>query len=638
MKLTKLGKKLLCYFLLVSIVPISITGTIVYKYLHDQTKDEAFRALESTANTIKSHLDLLLQKKRCRVVDFSSDGLIRDYTGQLITQPENTSEIRRALNNHLLTNKLSLDPDIISISILDPVGQIIASTSQELIGNNESQKNYFRFPYLSAETSGFFFADALPESGTESISDLIFSSMLTDRIVHNPLGIIAMKVKGTILENIIDTQRHYTQYEQKENHSAHFSNVYILSNASTIIAKLKTNDNRSHRKSIDPEALRRVSGLGKNYSGSYVNPYGITVLGTLLFVPETQWTIVTEKNLEEAFLPLTRLKYIFGIAGSVVVFLILSGTTVIFSHLSADIRKLLIGIKKVAHGNLTQPITIGKRNDEIQEVVVEFNSMVKQLRISNESNAALRSLDRLKDNIIKDVSHELKSPLSQLRLALELWLDRQVYNGTDRRKANHKNDHFISIIKVNIGRLNKTIESVLTLADLESGTEKYDKEPINIGELILQVTAGLRLIAENQDLSIKTDIADHLPEFLGDRMKIMRVVSNLIDNAIKYTKAGTIIVSAKNRYDEIEVSVKDTGVGISLPKHLQGKIFDRFYQEKKIKSEGVGLGLAICNTIIKAHGGRIWFESSRTGKGTTFKFALPKPSLDDYHECMCSPQ
>lgn len=633
MRMTKLGKKLLCYFLLVSVVPVSLTGTIVYKYIHDQTKDEAFRTLESTANTIKSHLDLLLQKKRCRVVDFSSDGFIRDCTEQLVTQPEKSFDIRRKLNNHLLINKLSLDPDIISISILDPRGQIIASTSPDQVGNDESQKDYFHFPFLSAETSGFFFADSLPDSVTGSISDLIFSSIITDRIVHNPLGVISMKVKGNILENIIDTQRYYT-----ENDFAHFSYIYILSNASTLIAQLKTADNLSSRKAIDPEALRRVSGLGRNYSGFYVNPYGVKVLGSLLFVPETHWTIVTEKTREEAFSPLTRLKYLFGIAGSSVVFLIIAGTIVIFSHLSADIRKLLIGIRKVSRGNLTQSIAIGKRNDEIQEVVKEFNSMVKQLRISNENNTQLRSLDKLKDNIIKDVSHELKSPLSQLRLALELWLDKQVYNGTDRRKTNQKNDHFISIIKVNIGRLNKTIESVLALADLESDTEKYDKEPINIGVVILQATAGLRLIADKRGLSIKTDIADNLPELLGDKMKIMRVVSNLIDNAIKYTKAGTITVSAKSRYDEIEVSVKDTGVGISLPKHLQSKVFDRFYQEKKIKSEGVGLGLAICNKIIEAHGGRIWFESGGKGKGTTFKFALPKPNIEDYCGCTCDHQ
>jgi signal transduction histidine kinase len=223
--------------------------------------------------------------------------------------------------------------------------------------------------------------------------------------------------------------------------------------------------------------------------------------------------------------------------------------------------------------------------------------------------------------------------LSQLRLALDLWLDKRVYNGKERRIANQKNENFITIIKGNIKRLNKTIESVLTLADLEAGTVKHDREPFNMGDLLLKVTAGLRLIAEKKGLSLKLNLPVHVPDVLGDKVELARVISNLIDNAIKYTKTGTITVSAKILEHEIEVSVKDTGVGISLSKNLQSRIFDRFFQEKS-SNEGVGLGLPICNKIIAAHGGGIWVEkSSKTG--STFKFTLPKPNIEDY--CGCTP-
>ncbi|MDR4496815.1 MAG: ATP-binding protein [Candidatus Scalindua sp.] len=200
----------------------------------------------------------------------------------------------------------------------------------------------------------------MPESGTESVSELVFSSILTGKIVHNPLGVIAIVVNGNILQKIIDTQ------EQKENYFEFFSNVYIISNTSVIIAKTKTADNLSHKNTIDFQAARRISGLSKKYSGIYVNHFGVKVLGTHLFVPQTKWTIIAEKNLKEAFLPLAKLKYIFGIAGGSAAFLILAGTAVISNHLSTDIRKLLTGIKKVTSGNLTQSIAIGKRNDEIE--------------------------------------------------------------------------------------------------------------------------------------------------------------------------------------------------------------------------------------------------------------------------------
>jgi signal transduction histidine kinase len=261
--------------------------------------------------------------------------------------------------------------------------------------------------------------------------------------------------------------------------------------------------------------------------------------------------------------------------------------------------------------------------------------MMDRLRESNESNVQLKSLDRLKDNIIKDVSHELKSPLAQLRLALEMWLKRtnkERKEGEERRKDRSKGDHFIEIIKGNISRLNNTVESILTLADIESGTLKYEKEILSLRVLINQVTDGQRLIAEKKNLLLTSTFSDNLHEVLVDKTQIVRVVSNLIDNAIKYTESGEITVSAVRKNDDIEVAVKDTGIGIDRPKNNQDQVFDRFYQEKA-SSHGIGVGLSICENIIKAHHGKIWVESKGKGNGSTFKFTLPVPLCGEFCSC-----
>ena len=117
-----------------------------------------------------------------------------------------------------------------------------------------------------------------------------------------------------------------------------------------------------------------------------------------------------------------------------------------------------------------------------------------------------------------------------------------------------------------------------------------------------------------------------------DKTQIVRVVSNLIDNAIKYTESGEITVSAVRNNDDIEVAVKDTGIGIDLPKNNQDQVFDRFYQEKT-SSHGIGVGLSICENIIKAHHGKIWVESKGKGKGSTFKFTLPVPLCGEFCSC-----
>jgi signal transduction histidine kinase len=108
----------------------------------------------------------------------------------------------------------------------------------------------------------------------------------------------------------------------------------------------------------------------------------------------------------------------------------------------------------------------------------------------------------------------------------------------------------------------------------------------------------------------------------GDKAEVTRVVSNLIDNAIKYSESGEIVVSALRRPRDIEISVKDQGIGLITPKGSFDKLFSRFYQERA-SADGSGVGLAICKKIVNAHGGKIWVESEGKGKGTTFRFTLP---------------
>jgi signal transduction histidine kinase len=123
-------------------------------------------------------------------------------------------------------------------------------------------------------------------------------------------------------------------------------------------------------------------------------------------------------------------------------------------------------------------------------------------------------------------------------------------------------------------------------------------------------------------LLLTSTFPENLPDILADKTEIARVISNLLDNAIKYTETGEIKLSAVRKGNEIEVAIKDTGIGIDLSKSNQYLIFERFYQVRT-NNQGVGVGLSICEKIINAHRGRIWVESEGKGKGSTFKFTLP---------------
>ena len=259
--------------------------------------------------------------------------------------------------------------------------------------------------------------------------------------------------------------------------------------------------------------------------------------------------------------------------------------------------------------------TVEERTKDLKSTNKELERRSLEIERANEE---LRSLDKMKDTMIRDVTHELKSPVAQVQMAIDLWTGEIKKGEVDRNKEKKLN----KIINDNIQRLKKTIQSILDLSVLEAGRVAYQKENLNLEELITQVTAGLKLIAEEKDLSLVTKIPDKLPDVLIDKQEITRVISNLIDNAIKYSETGEIVVSAVRRPKGIEVAVKDQGIGISTPKGRYDKLFDRFFQEKA-RSDGAGVGLAICKKIIEAHGGKIWAESAGKFKGSTFKFSLP---------------
>ncbi len=627
MKFTRFGLKLFYLFLLVSLVPSGVAGAIVYKYTHNRVKEDVLDQLRYKVHSLNEKLNLLLSKRRFRVIDFSSDGFIRDSVEQLSYMPLDHSQISDELNNHLVINKKTLDPDILEIEVLDHKGEVVASTSQGQIGINKSHEDYFKNPFLLQEQRGSFFSDALSSSETpNSDIQLVFSSILTDKFFHKPLGVITTKVNGAILQDMLEGLSNLSGTEgfEKEKHC----DIYIVNSDKLMIAGLSCTGEISSGKIIDSMQVEEVLATRGEFSGICENYRGVKAFCTALYVPETNWIILSETDVKTALFPLKRIKYITLIAGGVAFFLTFAIAVVISSNISLDLRNLLSGISRVATGNLKQPILIGKRNDELKEVGESFNLMMCRLRELNESNVQLKNLDRLKENIFKDVSHELKSPLSQLRLAFDIWLKRTRKEGKD----NIKGDHFIEIIKENIIRLNNTVESILTLADIESGTLKYEKELLSLRVLINQVTDGQRLIAEKKNLLLTSTFSSNLHEILADKTQIARVITNLIDNAIKYTESGEISVSAVRKNDDIEVAINDTGIGIDLPKNNQNQIFERFYQ-RKASSQGIGVGLSICEKIIKAHHGKIWVESEGKGKGSTFKFTLPVPLCNEFCSC-----
>jgi CheY-like chemotaxis protein len=178
-------------------------------------------------------------------------------------------------------------------------------------------------------------------------------------------------------------------------------------------------------------------------------------------------------------------------------------------------------------------------------------------------------------------------------------------------------------------RLTTLINDVLDLAKIEAGKMEWHVETIDLHKIIDQALAATASVFETKNLKLKKSVNRHIPNFQGDRDKLIQVMINLLSNAAKFTNQGIVTCSAKRKGEEIVICVQDTGMGISPEDQL--KVFDKFKQVGDTltdKPKGTGLGLPICKEIIEFHGGRIWVESE-LGKGSSFFFTIPVKSYED---------
>jgi len=229
----------------------------------------------------------------------------------------------------------------------------------------------------------------------------------------------------------------------------------------------------------------------------------------------------------------------------------------------------------------------------------------------------LEELNQLKSEFIMKVSHELKNPLTGLAMNISLLKEADLAGLSDGDRE------LIARAEEDLQRLRVMVSDLLDLSRIESGKLNMEMTATSLGMVIDQAVETMRGQAEQSSIKLAAKYANNLPQVRADANKILWVVTNLIANALRYTpKEGEITVSAGESGSSVQVDVHDTGQGI--PYEKQSRIFDKFFQVKhKADQQGsLGIGLAICKEIIKAHEGIIWVESA-PGAGSTFSFTLP---------------
>ncbi len=217
-----------------------------------------------------------------------------------------------------------------------------------------------------------------------------------------------------------------------------------------------------------------------------------------------------------------------------------------------------------------------------------------------------------RDDVLAVVAHDLRNPLSTIRMAAEVLLE--TLDPAQRRPA--------EIIQRTAERANRLIQDLLEVVRIERGKLSIDLRPEPLGPLLEEAAGMLRHLASARAITLERVGDADLPAVVMDGARILQVISNLAGNAIKFTpEGGRIVVRCEAAEGEVRLSVSDTGPGIA-PEQLP-HVFGHFWQGSDADQRGIGLGLSIARGIVEAHGGRIWVESV-PGEGTTFHFTLPR--------------
>jgi signal transduction histidine kinase len=246
-----------------------------------------------------------------------------------------------------------------------------------------------------------------------------------------------------------------------------------------------------------------------------------------------------------------------------------------------------------------------ERLDELQHAYADLAT----------AHQELLGLDALKTSFLANVSHELRTPLTSIRSFSEMLIAYE-----DDREVQRE---FATIINTESERLTRLINDVLDVARIEAGQMDWSMQVLDLRPLLEGRARAHAAAISARQLGFVEEFEQDLPMIFGDPDRLQQVLSNLLDNATKFTRAGTITFRAGREHNKVRVSVSDTGVGIA--NEHQELIFEKFQQVGNTltdKPKGTGLGLAICREIVEHHGGRLWVESS-LGEGSTFFVELP---------------
>jgi signal transduction histidine kinase len=342
--------------------------------------------------------------------------------------------------------------------------------------------------------------------------------------------------------------------------------------------------------------------VGKTINIKQSKPFAVYLIeGTIILAYYEPLDIPTPQQVQQGFIAsVNQSIYVAILVGGCVAVIL----TLVFSHsIVSPIDALTKAAQKMEHGDLSQHVDV-KSGGEVGQLAKAFNAMAD----------GLQHVEQLRRNMVTDVAHELRTPLSNLRGYLEAMQDGVVAPTPENIASLHQE----------VMLLNHLVDDLQELALVEGSQLRLNQQSVQLSDEVNKTISITQPEADMKGINLKANIPPDLPAVSVDPERLKQVLRNLLENSLAYTpEHGNVYIEAHSQNGMVQVSVKDSGIGIA-PDHLP-YIFERFYRADRSRTRstgGAGLGLAIVKKIVEAHGGQVSAESVLE-KGTTINFTLP---------------
>ena len=657
----KIRSKLIVYFLVISLIPLIIIGIFNYISAEQLLKKEILNKLENIATLGEKNIENVIEENLEKIKLISTNLQLKieldKYNNNI---DRNKSQV--SMNNIINPIKSAIK-NFDDISIRDLTGTIVASTNKSAIGKNHANDKLFIQGKLQNDVS-IFFKDKNNKIKLYVGSPIIYDGKL--------IGLV------TAIYNLDNLLSIFQTYEGLGK-TGEFILVHKNDNGNGVLfmTPLRFDSGTAFNLNISKDQINTptIQSLLKNEKTftDTLDYRGIPVLAVTRYLEGIDWGLVAKIDKSEAFTPLENLKYVTIISGILVGIMVIIASLIIGKSISNPIQKLMAASKNISQGKFDNPISIIGGSEEIKELsnqldnmrqnihytnnhlndlvdertqklekaIVELKDKEEALKESNKNlllvNEKLSLQSKSQMEFINITAHELRTPIVPIITLTELLYSIiKKENETQKKnpsKENEKKQDFLEVIRRNCYRLYRITEDILDVTKIESQNLKLNKEMIQLNEIIKILVNDYNEVKNEKrygsdQVRIVYESSKDIILVNADKGRLNQVFSNLLDNALKFTKEGNIIIATKKQKDdEVIVSIKDSGTGID-PEILP-RLFTKFATTKS--ESGTGLGLYISKNIIEAHGGKMWAEENPEG-GSTFYFSLAIVKSDKIEE------